>query len=528
MKIAVGLFQHETVTFLARPTQISDYVYDGSPRGGENLLRSCRDPYLRGFVKAAEEYCDVELVGLTSPMEPRTGIGSGWITRDCYEYLLGRMLADVLAHSDLDGVYLALHGAMAVEGVPKPEADIARRVRAAVGDDVVIVATFDPHGNEDEEFLRSADLAFCAKYYPHYDSYLQGARAARALVRAARGDILAKNALVKIPIITPTVVQWTGGGAWASLVDRALNWEARHPDLYVNVFFGFPWSDVPDVGMTVQASADRDERLASRAAEDVAAYAWSLREGLVHGPPVRSTADGVAEAIRLSARSSVVVADYSDRAGSSTWCLHEVLSQGASNTVVATVADENFCRAAESAQLVEGDPVDLVVGADNPMENGPPVRLIGTLLRARRPSSLGDKDLVNAAGDGHWYVVELDRGNLVVVSPHYAEIRSPQAFEAILSVDVAHVRTFVLKSRVHFRRGFVDSGYTGDVILVEPPYVGAGSADLRQMAYTAVSLDDFYPYGCLAFTPEVVIASRARVASTSRISSPRQQRNGAD
>src|ERR1700704_6500529 len=30
--------------------------------------------------------------------------------------------------------------------------------------------TFDPHGNEDAEFLSQADFSFCAKYFPHYDS----------------------------------------------------------------------------------------------------------------------------------------------------------------------------------------------------------------------------------------------------------------------------------------------------------------------------------------------------------------------
>ena len=37
--------------------------------------------------------------------------------------------------------------------------DIARRVRVVVGRGAFIVGTFDPHGNEDEEFLAAADMA---------------------------------------------------------------------------------------------------------------------------------------------------------------------------------------------------------------------------------------------------------------------------------------------------------------------------------------------------------------------------------
>ena len=143
----------------------------------------------------------------------------------------------------------------------RPEAELARRVREVVGPHACIAATFDPHGNEDAEFLRHADLAFCGKYFPHYDSHLQGQRAARMLVRAIRGAYRPAHATVKVPIISPTVVQWTGASPWMDLVQRALTWEAREPDVYVNVYFGFPWSDVPDVGMTIQVITNGDAAL---------------------------------------------------------------------------------------------------------------------------------------------------------------------------------------------------------------------------------------------------------------------------
>ena len=146
---------------------------------------------------------------------------------------------------------------MGVRGVARPEAELARRVRAVVGPGAFIVGTFDPHGNEDEEFLRHADMAFTVKYFPHYDSYLQGERAARMLVRAIRGDYAPATVTERVPIISPTVLQWTGASPWMDLVQRALTWEAREPDVYVNFFFGFPFADVPDVGMTFQVMTQR-------------------------------------------------------------------------------------------------------------------------------------------------------------------------------------------------------------------------------------------------------------------------------
>ena len=68
------------------------------------------------------------------------------------------MIEGLRKEGPFDGVYLSLHGAMAVRGVARPEAELARRVRAAVGPKAAIAATFDLHGNEDDEFLKHADM----------------------------------------------------------------------------------------------------------------------------------------------------------------------------------------------------------------------------------------------------------------------------------------------------------------------------------------------------------------------------------
>ena len=260
IRIAVLNFAHETVTFLPNDTTYNDFIYQGSPARGEALLAWEPRSYMGGFVKVAREHEGVELVGIESPLWPKTGTGSGWITTEAYETFLGRMIAELKAGGKWDGVYLALHGAMGVRGVPKPEAEIARRVREVVGRGAFIVGTFDPHGNEDEEFLAAADMAFCVKYFPHYDAHLQGERAARMLIRAIRGDYTPATVTVKVPILTATVLQWTGASPWMDLVQRALTWEAREPDLYVNVFFGFPFADVPDVGLTDRGDEQRQAR----------------------------------------------------------------------------------------------------------------------------------------------------------------------------------------------------------------------------------------------------------------------------
>src|ERR1700760_3787407 len=177
IRIAVLHFSHETVTFLKNDTTLEDFIYPGSPAKGEELLKFDPTYFMGGFVKVAREFEAVELVGIESPLWPKTYMGSGWVTEQAFETLVGRMIEGLKGQGPFDGVYLLLHGAMAVRGVPRPEAELARRVREAVGAKARIAATFDLHGNEDDEFLKHADMGFAVKYFPHYDEYLQAERA---------------------------------------------------------------------------------------------------------------------------------------------------------------------------------------------------------------------------------------------------------------------------------------------------------------------------------------------------------------
>jgi microcystin degradation protein MlrC len=481
MRIAVLHFSHETVTFLPNDTTLEDFIYPGSPVGGEALLQSQPKSYIGGFVQVAREFPDVELVGIESPLMPKTGTGSGWVTPDAFAHFTGRMLEELRQGGPWDGVYLCVHGAMAVTGVPRPEAELARLVREVVGSAAKIVGTFDPHGNEDEQFLQHADLGFTVKYFPHYDAHLQGERAARTLIRAIRGDYQPETVTLKVPIISPTVLQWTGASPWMDLVQRALVWEARAPDIYVNVFFGFPWSDVPDVGMTIQVITNGDAGLARRVADDMGAYAWRRREALLTSTRVYTIAEGVglAKEALTQGETPIVLADHSDRSGAATWVLREIIAQDLPRTLIATVADGECVRALADAK--PGDAFDRDIGGRLDVSAGDPVRVTGTVQFV-----------------GKWIGVAFGRGNLLVISPYLVQIMQPVTLSDA-GIDPADFDVIAIKSRVHFRRGFDDNGFAKTILLVEPPEPFLGTVRLDGLPYRNVELSRYYPYGSPAF-----------------------------
>jgi microcystin degradation protein MlrC len=484
MRIAVLHFSHETVTFLKNDTTLEDFIYPGSPAKGDALLSIDPKSYMGGFVKMAREFDGVELVGIESPLWPKTYTGSGWVTRDAYETFVGKMIAEIKAAKPFDGVYLSLHGAMAVRGIARPEAELARRVREAVGPKAFIAATFDLHGNEDGEFLKYADMAFSVKYFPHYDGYLQGERAARTLVRAIRGDYKPTHATVKVPIISPTVVQWTGASPWMDLVQRALVWEAREPDVYVNVFFGFPFADVPDAGMTLQVLTNGNPELATKISRDMAETAWRQRQALLTSTRIHPIPEGVAlaeQAVR-SGQTPVVLADHSDRSGYATWLLREIIAQDLSNTLIATIADAAATAKLKAQGAKAGDAFDMKVGGLADESAGEPVRIQGTILKAME-------------GQGQfWVIVKFGRGNVLVLSTYLVQIVEPVSLEA-MGLDVSAFQIMAIKSRVHFRRGFHDNGFARTILLVEPTEPFLGTVRLDKLPYENVDLSQYYPYG---------------------------------
>jgi microcystin degradation protein MlrC len=484
VRIAVLHFAHETVTFLKNDTTLDDFIYPGSPARGEALLESDPKSYMGGFVKMAREFDGVELVGIESPLWPKTYMGSGWVTEEAYETFVGKMIAEIKADQPFDGVYLCLHGAMAVRGVPRPEAELARRVREAVGPKAFIAATFDPHGNEDEQFLKYADMAFAVKYFPHYDGYLQGERAARTLVRAIRGDYKPAHATLKVPIISPTVLQWTGASPWMDLVQLALVWEARQVDVYVNVFFGFPFADVPDVGMTIQVLTNGNPELATRVSRDIAGTAWRQRKALLTSTKVHAIADGVALAKQAVARGEtpVVLADYSDRSGYATWLLQEIVAQDLSDTLIATIADAKATSKLKAQGAKAGDVFDMEIGGLADESAGEPVRIQGTIINA-------------VEGHGQfWVCIKFGRGNVLILSTYLVQVMEPFSLKALVP-DIDAFKAMAIKSRVHFRRGFHDNGFAKTILLVEPTQPFLGTVHLDALPYENFELKLFYPYG---------------------------------
>jgi microcystin degradation protein MlrC len=483
-RVAVGRFEHETCTFCpGGDLEIADWTRIRPPFGGDTLLNE-GGSYVEGFVAMAREFGDVTLIGLTSPDEAFGGSSRAWTTKPAFDHFMGLMLADLRKALPVDGVYLSLHGAMAVREVPRPEAEIARRVREVVGPDVPIVATFDLHGNEDAEFLQVAEGSFVTKGFPHYDSWYQGERAATYLRRIMRGEYRPVRVTTKVPVVTATVLQWTGASPVLDIMARARRWEDQYPDLFVSVFMGFPWSDVPDIGATVQVMSNGDSTLAEAAAKDVASLIWRVRERYAAGtfPSPAEAVRKTREAIRTGA-TPVVLADYWDRPGDGTWTLAELVANGVGGVIVSALTDAPALDAIWEADLRPGAPFDRAVGGYTGESAGKPVPIKGTLRW--RGARWGYERVA---------VIDYGEGNVLILTPAYQQTIDPRELR-FAGIEPDSFKVFLLKTRAHFRRGFDDNGYAKTIQIVDAPGDWVGTTRLGALRYENAPISRLYPFG---------------------------------
>ncbi|HEY3383069.1 MAG TPA: M81 family metallopeptidase [Vicinamibacterales bacterium] len=466
IRIGVATFSHETCTFCPEPTGIAEWEYYGPPQRGPEVLKS--GPYIRGFVDAARDHDNVDLVGIYSPRDSKGGSSGSWLTTEAFDKYSNGIASDLKQSGPFDAVYLSLHGAMAVTGVPKPEAELVRRVRKVVGA-IPIVVTLDLHANEDHELSDVANGVLIIKRYPHYDAALQGDRALRLLLRMVRGTYKPTMATRKPGVITPSVFQGTGTSPAMEIMERARIWEERTRDVYVSVAFGFAYADVPDVGATVMVIANNNQALADRIAQDMSDFIWKQRVQFA-GKKIPKTEEGVRlamEAVRAGKR-PVVVADQGDRTGNSTHILAELIKQGGKNFCLTTIADERAIKDIQARAKV-GESVKVNVGGYADEFAGKPVPLEGVVEYLDKYEDLGTVA-----------VIRFGSNNRVILTPVLDQVTDPGIFPA-LHIDLSKLDIIVLKSRVHFRRGFVEDGLAGAVFEVDAP--GLGPADLSIVPY---------------------------------------------
>ena len=489
MRIAVVSYSHETCTFCLEIGTLELWEKGGIRYGEESLETEGEGKgYITGYKEAAEEEEDVELVGIIRTSWPATtGYGS-WNTTESFDVISGRIMERLKHLGELDGVLLALHGAMAVTGVPRPEAELARRVRKVVGN-IPIMVTLDLHANEDVELANAVDGVFVLKTYPHLDAHDVGVTAARCMIDTIRGKFKPAMAFRRPGIVCASVFQASDHHPMKTVYDRCREWETK--GVYcASVAPGYAYADVPDAGVSIFVVTDDNRALAEEAAQDLSDLAWSLREDLTRELP--KAKEGVANVIKMVEEGTkpVVIAYHDDRLGDGTHVFKELLEQGAKNWCTTSIADPKVLYSLDQEHGI-GDTVTVTIGGWVHPISGEPVTVTG-MIEHLGPADWVETGLMGRGAVRHDdLVASLDLGDNrhVVIS---ARLRAPMSADPLkaLGLDVDGFDIVEIKSRVH-HKAFWDTWSAVDYP-VDPP--GTTPADLSTLHFENIPWD-VYPIG---------------------------------
>jgi len=453
-RIAVGGFQHETNTFSPIPAAYADFeapdAWPGLTRGAA-LFEAVAGINLpaAGFVQEARTLHH-ELL----PLSWCSAQPSGRVTRDAYERISALLLEDLRAHGTVDAVYLDLHGAMVAEHVDDADGAILRRVRAAVGVDVPIVASLDFHANLSRQMAQAATALVCYRTYPHVDMAETGARAGRVLHDLLRGTRVSSR-LELADFLIPLTSQSTLTEPLQSLMAEAAASE-RAPLLSVCLTPGFPAADVADCGPAVYACGTD----ASVAADTVHRLADALRrrEG-EFALELYSVEQAVAELRRTPAprERPVILADTQDNPGAggnadTTSLIKALVASDLPRVLAGVICDPEVAARAHAAGA--GATIEARLGARTGTAGETPLEARFKVL------ALGDGRFT---GTGPFYrggrfelgpMALLDAGGVHIAVASRKQQAADQAMFRHLGAEPADYAVLALKSSVHFRADF--------------------------------------------------------------------------
>jgi microcystin degradation protein MlrC len=400
----------------------------------------------------------------------------GTTTRAAYETLRDELLADLRAALPVDMVLLGLHGAMVAEGYDDCEGDLLARVRGIAGPAVAIGAELDPHCHLTPEMLQSADFLVAFKEYPHTD-VLERARELVALCEAkAAGRIEPTPAVVDTGMICSFD---TSRQPARGIVERIQALEGKDGVLSISIAHGFPWGDVPDMGTKVLVYTDGDAGAAQALASKLAGELVSLRDALAIACPSIDAALDEAMAIEGG---PVELADGADNpgggaAGDSTFILRRIVERGIGPAALGPLWDPIAVRIAFEAGIGARLPMRLG-GKIGPL-SGDPIDLSCTVKALQKDMVMtGLADTPRSMGD--CALVEASGVEIVLVTLRN-QAMNVDVFTQ-LGCMLAAKKIVVVKSAQHFQASF--SKVAKHVIYAAAP--GVAAMDISSLPYRRV------------------------------------------
>ncbi|MCG8708251.1 M81 family metallopeptidase [Brenneria sp. 4F2] len=291
-------------------------------------------------------------------------IAGGPIARGTYENFKQDFLNRLADSLPVDGVYLAMHGAMYVEGMEDAEGDWISATRELIGDDCPLSVSYDLHGNVTQRIVDAIDMFSTYRTAPHIDVQETMRRSVSMLVKCLQTATRPGVLWLPVPVVLPGERTSTEDEPAKSLYAALPAIDAREGIWDASLMVGYVWADEPRAtAAAIMTGTDRE--LMSAQATQLATSYWQARHDFKFGCETGSIRECVAKAV-ASDSAPVILADSGDNptgggVGDRADVLAELIRQQAQGVIVAGITDQPATAAAFAAGV--GKTLTLTVGA---------------------------------------------------------------------------------------------------------------------------------------------------------------------
>ncbi|THF48048.1 M81 family metallopeptidase [Allorhizobium terrae] len=325
------------------------------------LMREHDFRVLRGSDLLAADYFsfinESEIQAL--PLLHARAVPGGPVSRETYEAFKAEFLKRLAAALPLDGLYLAMHGAMNVEGMDDAEGDWISAARHVVGADCPIAASYDLHGNVTQKIIDQLDIFAGYRTAPHIDVRETMVRAWSMLLRALTSGEIPGVVWAPVPVLLPGERTSTEDEPAKSLYAHLPRHDLRDGIWDCNLMVGYVWADEPRAtACAVVTGTNKDE--AAKVAQEIAQSYWQARSDFEFGPVTGNLNDMLDIAEKAETR-PVILADSGDNptgggVGDRVDVLSALIARKFDDVVVGGITDKpavDCCFSAGEGKMVE-------------------------------------------------------------------------------------------------------------------------------------------------------------------------------
>ncbi|WP_427016050.1 M81 family metallopeptidase [Pseudarthrobacter sp. P1] len=420
------------------------------------------------------------------PLMHARSLPGGAVDADLYAAFRDEIVERIRREGPFDAFYLDIHGAMSVQGMVDAEGDLARHVRAALGDDVLVSTSMDLHGNVSFELLSAVDLITCYRMAPHEDAMNTKERAVFNLLtrlRAATGaDVVARRpakAWVPVPVLLPGEKTSTRIEPARSIYDEVPGVAALDGVVDAAIWVGYAWADEPRCQAYVVVTGD-DEELIVREAERLARLYWDARRDFSFVAETATLADGLAAALDPAAPRPYFLSDTGDNptaggAGDVTWTLAQLvasaeLAAGPFRVVHASIFDAGAVAAAAAAGV--GGDIDVEAGARVDANAHGPVRLRGTVYSITEGDPVAGTQAVVQVGNV--FAILTERRKPFHHVADFAQLGLDPAEFDIIVVKIGYLEPELYDAAVGWKLALTPGGVDQDLLRLGHSHLAEG------------------------------------------------------